>query len=355
MSRNKMRKLSKQVLDEAADWFVELNNGAHGEVTRERFDGWLRTSPEHMRAYLQIAAHWEEGVGRRAASLETVDELVAMARAERNVVRLAGSHAVSARDIEDDQKKPLPAETRSHKTRYLAMAASVLLLVLSGFAAWLHYARDTYATGIGEQRSLRLADGSTVELNSRTRVRVRYVEHERRIDLLEGQALFNVQKSAGRPFIVVSGDTRVLAVGTQFDVYRKASGTTVTVIEGRVAVSRGTQHKGAASSSGSLLSAGEQVVSTAMTLGHPKTADVAAAVAWKDRRLVFRNAPLLEVVEEFNRYNEVPIEIVDRTLEQTRISGSFSSSDPAALLRFLREVGAYKVSESDDAVRVTAK
>lgn len=354
MSTGRSRKLSKQVLDEAAEWFVELNHGIPGQRVREEFDSWLRTSPQHMQAYLQIASHWESGATRPPGTLETVDELVVMARADRNVVPLPSMRG-GRTGAHDEPAAAVPRKGLHRRAWRLAIAASVLVLAASGLAAWNAYSRDTFATGIGENRSLRLSDGSIVELNSKSRLRVRYSDRARRIDLLEGQALFSVQKLAGRPFVVVSGDTRVRAVGTQFDVHRKASGTTVTVVEGRVSVSRGPRQEAASPVAGSLLAAGQQVTVTEREVGRPKEADVVAATAWKDRRLVFTNSPLSEVVAEFNRYNVVPLEVVDPALEQARISGSFSSSDPAALLKFLREVGAYKVEETGGAVRISAK
>src|SRR5690606_26847429 len=92
----------------------------------------------------------------------------------------------------------------------------------------------------GEQRTVTLADGSVIELNARSRIKVRYADRERAIDLLQGQALFRVAKDPTKPFIVASGGTYVRAVGTQFDVYKKSVGTVVTVVEGRVAVTTPT-------------------------------------------------------------------------------------------------------------------
>ncbi len=83
---------------------------------------------------------------------------------------------------------------------------------------------QTYATGIGEQRSIVLADGSTVDLNSRSKIRIRFSSERRGVELIEGQALFKVAKDHARPFVVDSDGTRVRAVGTQFDVYRKRRG-----------------------------------------------------------------------------------------------------------------------------------
>jgi len=89
---------------------------------------------------------------------------------------------------------------------------------------------------VGEQRSIALADGSIIDLNARSRIRVRLSKDERDVELLQGQALFHVAKDNSRPFVVRSDTTVVRAVGTEFDVYRKKNGTVITVLEGRVVV-----------------------------------------------------------------------------------------------------------------------
>jgi transmembrane sensor len=256
--------------------------------------------------------------------------------------------------------------------RWLTIAASVLVTVAAA-GIWYYALRGAYATDIGEQRSLRLDDGSTVELNARSRIKVRYTANERHIDLLEGQALFHVAKNKARPFIVQTGDTRVRAVGTRFDVYRKHEGTVVTVIEGQVAVAASAQPDRSAGSepapgrraevarAGILLAAGEQLTvptrtqATAPVQPKPQPANIAAVTAWTQRRLIFNATPLAEVVEEFNRYNPTPLVITDPTLAATGISGSFSSSDPASLLRFLREVGPYTIRETGTAIEISRK
>ncbi len=89
----------------------------------------------------------------------------------------------------------------------------------------------------GDQRTIRLDDGSIIHLNSQSRVHVRYSSGERLIELEQGQALFDVVRDATRPFRVRAGSADILAVGTQFDVYRRSGGDlTVTVVEGKVAV-----------------------------------------------------------------------------------------------------------------------
>jgi transmembrane sensor len=365
MSRRKARKLHNPILEEACTWFVEINENAQDKATREAFNQWLRASPEHVRAYLQVAAHWEEGAGRRA--LESIDDLVALGRSEKNVVPLM-------RDVDDGlftlKSRSSPRQRRGIKL--IALAASILVTLFAGTLAWKQWFSGVYGTGIGEQRSITLVDGSTVELNSRTRIKVRYSSAERRIDLLQGQALFQVAKNPTRPFIVQTGSTKVRAVGTQFDVYRKVAGTVVTVIEGRVAVGDAQAAREAGDGTATamrvpavgapavaideiLLAAGEQLTMTATAIATKQTANVAAATAWTQRRLVFSSAPLAEVVEEFNRYNAIPLVIADPTLADTQISGSFSSTDPSSLLRFLREIGTYDVRETGASIQISRK
>jgi transmembrane sensor len=258
--------------------------------------------------------------------------------------------------------------------------AAVVLISLGGVAGWYGLYRNTYATDIGEQRSIVLADGSSLELNSRSRVRIRYTQEQRDVDLLEGQALFRVAHEAKRPFVVHSGTTRVLAVGTQFDVYKKAGATVVTVVDGKVEVlvgaalatstdaPRATPLPLAGSKSlGSeavFLAAGEQLTVPAgkpVRATNPSPDDssqmtnVAAATAWTQHKLVFESAPLTEVAQEFNRYNRRPLVITDPEIASMRISGMFSSADPALILKFLRTQPELTLEETDTEIRISKR
>jgi len=246
----------------------------------------------------------------------------------------------------------------------------------------------TYSTGTGEQHSVVLRDGSTLNLNSRSTVRIQYSSHERVVDLLEGQALFEVAQDAARPFVVRTGSTQVRAIGTEFDVYRKTTGTVVTVLEGRVGVEsqglRGSDNGGSLRSPQSslnavtsttrpsaqtpapkraaatgrtelLLLAGEQLTITPRTAVKSAPANLAAATAWTQRRLVFDSTPLSEVAEEFNRYNQRQLVVRDSTLNSFQIDGVFSSTDPMALIRFLSDRPEMKVTETDSEIIITQK
>jgi len=249
-------KLNRQIVEEAAEWFVEFSTGDADLAARQRFDEWLRMSPEHVRAYLEILPIWEDGAVAPPGQEVSPELLIAWAQGADNVVPLdrvsraprpsSPAPGMTAPDPSDricpaggvEEPRAIRLPDHVFSRRRFATAASILLVCAGGgvFAWHQIYRAPTYATDVGEQRSIVLADGSTIELNARSRVRIRFTEQERDIDLLQGQALFSVAKDHERPFIVRSDKTRVRAVGTQFDVYRRTTGTTVTVLEGRVAV-----------------------------------------------------------------------------------------------------------------------
>lgn len=366
MSKPKVPRLSNQILDEASTWFVEFSAGDLDQTGREEFIRWLRTSPEHVRAYLQISAHWDESGVLEASAPRDVDELIAMARNDTNVVPLGSRQATRDTAPADADVEPSAVPSRGWPRRAIAAAAGALAIgLLAG--TWYYTNRETYATGIGEQRTLTLDDGSVVELNARSRIRVVYDTHRRDIELLQGQALFRVAKDHARPFLVRAGETSVGALGTQFDVYRRDSGaTTVTVVEGSVAVStRATagvalepvepsipEREPRPVNGASVLVAGEQIKvlgSAATKVAHP---NVLAATAWTQKQIVFQSTPLVEVVEEFNRYNRRQLVITDPGIRAIRISGVFSSTDMNSLLNGLRDLGAFAFTEKDDRIEI---
>src|SRR5258708_4169433 len=236
---------NRDLIAEASAWFVEFRSGEAAAHTRARFDEWLRRSPEHIQAYLEVSAAWSELPTADPEGRIDVASLVARARAsaEDNVVGIRNPRAQPAATPQSLSITPTPplvpvvAACRPLKPRHFATAASLAFLVaLVGLGAWFALFANTYSTGIGEQRTVRLGDGSTIELNALSKIRTRLSRDRRDVELVRGQALFQVVKDRARPFIVASGATTVRAAGTQFDVYRKDSGTTVTVLEGEDSV-----------------------------------------------------------------------------------------------------------------------
>jgi transmembrane sensor len=342
--------MNRLIIQEAAEWFVELNTGPPPDLaTRARFDRWVRASPEHVRAFLEVVPIWEDGSQLPQDPDATPEQLVEWARSTSNILPMQSGHRPQRGS--EGQRVPVLSPNRSVRRVWLAGLAAAILLALGTVAGYRAVRYPTYVTGIGEQRSLVLPDNSVLDLNARSRIRVRYSGHERAIDLVEGQALFHVAKSAARPFVVYSGETRVRAVGTEFDVYRKVSGTVITVVEGRVSVYSDAQPD-ASVPSRSTLGAGEQLTLGPGGIRKAEHADLAGATAWTQRQLVFDSTALPEVAEEFNRYNTRRLSIDAVHLKDFRVSGIFSSTDPAPLVRFLREQPGIRVAESGQEIRV---
>ncbi|MEJ0037812.1 MAG: FecR domain-containing protein [Gammaproteobacteria bacterium] len=378
------------IVAEASEWFVTFRYDNIDAGARQRFGEWLRRSPQHIQAYLEIASAWAELPDADAHGEIDLDALIARSRA-------AGAEVLSLDSAADARRMHSPllssrsenAEgSRFRGTRRIRIAASVAVLCVAGALGWYLADRDPeYVTAVAEQRSIMLADGSYIDLNARTHVRVHFSDGQRGVELLEGQALFRVAKDASRPFIVHSADTQVRAVGTQFDVYRKKDVTVVTVIEGRVTVASasasasaaaaaatataqsaagtraGTSLREPASPAGRVaasfpagsfyLAAGEQAEVTETAVSKSDHADVAAATAWTQKKLMFDATPLAEVASEFNRYNHRRLIVDDAQLGKLGISGVYSSTDPTSLLRFLREQPGVLVLESAEEVRIT--
>jgi transmembrane sensor len=320
-----------QIIDEATEWFVAMRELDTSTEEREAFAEWLRASPVHVGAYLEIARLWTDASHiDRGFTLDLNEGL------PPNVIPLPAERTV--RDKRDS--------SRATRPRRLAIAwvASLLLALIAG-GMWLYANRPpTYVTGIGEQRTITLDDGSIVRLNSRSRVEVRMSPRQRQIELVDGQALFEVAHDPSRPFTVQSGPSTIRAIGTQFDVNRRQSGTTVTVIEGRVRLGA------------TPLSAGEQLrVATSGALEKITKPNTAAAISWLQQELIFEGQPLSDVVEEFNRYTRTPIVLNDRSLGELRINAVFHSTSPDSLLRFISRYDTVQVQRTGKEIRIVKR
>jgi transmembrane sensor len=379
-------KVNSQISEEAAEWLVDFRLGDIDAEGRRAFDAWVRSSPEHLRAFIEIAAIWNEGNSLDAARELDLVALVATVNAGANVVSLTSETRASAAGVATDDRSMDGSEARSkgfslslraasrRRSRRVAAAASILLvLVGAGFLTWSSWFRaPIYSTAVGEKRTITLADGSTVALDSHTRLQVRFTDSTRLVELQEGQALFHVAKNTARPFIVKSGDTQVRAVGTAFDVYRQGDGTVVTVVEGRVAVltpltsapvsepdSAGPERLGALAFPASeaegrnsiLLSAGEQLRVTQQVVKKADHPNIASATAWTESKVVFDSAPLVQVAEEFNRYSMRKLTVEDSGTTPLRLSGVFTTS-PDFLISYLRERPDITIVESGSEIHI---
>ena len=233
-------------------------------------------------------------------------------------------------------------------------AFGAILIFSDSFARFGAPEPTIHVTGLGEQRTLSLEDGTLIHLNTQSEIHVAYSESERRVELLKGEALFDIESDIDRPFIVTAGDTVAEALGTIFNVRKLHDAAVVSVVEGKVRVDQRDAEKGyrvqhlAPGDETHLvpLSAQEPVVltggKTASVDSHQRIVDLGeeereTMTSWRDRKIVFERRSLSWIVAEFNRYNRSRLVIADEGLLDERFSGTFSADDPASFVMFLEQ------------------
>jgi transmembrane sensor len=338
--------------EQAAQWWVTLHSEECTAADRRTFAEWVARSPERVEAYLRFAslsgALHSSAIRWPDAAAETLISEAKAAPSE--VVSLERALPFEGEPAASDRAVALNGHAR-RSVLTLSAAAAVLIFAA---ATWLLVAApERYQTRLGEQRSVVLDDGSIIALNTSSTVEVDFDENRRVVRLTEGEALFEVVHDAKRPFDVIAGATTVRAIGTRFNVDRRRTTTTVTVLEGRVLVEEQSRVATRSRSVSLGLAAGERVVVTPYGIGAPeRVANVVPITAWTQRRLIFEGRPLGEVAAEFNRYNREQIRIEDALLRQQEVTGVFDASDPDSFVTFLSQIAGVQIEETADGHRV---
>ena len=359
-----------RITDEAALWYVKAQDPGFSASDREELASWLAASAEHVKEYLSVAAVTQDV--RELAGAFDVDALLRLAQAsadEANVVSLPDVgvqvDAVQVDSLPDAEiqrrsrpavpESTKPSEARRWRPVVWSMAVTLTAVAVVGLVYLKLPRDDLYTTGVGEQVSFLLDDGSVVTLNARSRLRVVYTDTSRDIHLTAGEAMFDVVGDSDRPFRVITERAVIRAIGTQFNVRHRGSDTTVTVVEGIVdvqlvpnprsppgEVGEAPDESAAALSSGvsqpTRLEVGQQARVSSGAVAVVDT-NIQKTMSWRERRLTFDAWTLADVVEEFNLYNDQHIVVIDADLAARSISGAFSADDRGSFALFLSEAG----------------
>jgi transmembrane sensor len=351
------------IATQAQTWFVLHRAGELSTTQRQQFIDWLCESPAHAQEYVALAGFMQDLQQVAAQNATPADLLIARARAEVDVDVVQPLFPATTAIDTADRSSPRPI--RSHVWTALAAVMAMITVLVAG--GWWFQERNHYQTAHAEQRSWRMPDGSTVHLNSSSEIRVRFDARQRRIELVRGQALFQVAKDVQRPFWVYVGDTAVRAVGTEFDVYRRPDRTLISVLEGRVAVwrvpddvfeqARHALDADAGEGTRQLiaqLDADQQAMISGLSTEISQTGGtVRKTVAWLQRQVVFDHDSLGSAIDEFNRYAEQRIRVDGTQLRATQISGIFSAYDAEAFLRFLERQPDIRVERGAEEIVVS--
>nr|WP_315402021.1 FecR domain-containing protein [uncultured Duganella sp.] len=316
----------------AAQWQVRRQDGLTA-AEEARFQAWLAAHAGHRAAYARFDRVWA-GLGELPPG--AVGRLKAPPRPGRPA---AASAAAAAAATAASGARGRPSRWFG-LMRPLATAALAVTVAAGGALGWRHWqARplysESFATARGQQLNVALPDGSTLGLDTATRVEVTLYRDRREVRLPEGQALFTVKADAGRPFQVRADRVLVTVVGTRFSVRNTRTGlgpdgVGVRVEEGRVRVATAGQAGAAA-----LLTAGQTIESDAAgRLAPVRPAPPGGAMPWREGRVDFDGTPLDQAVAEFERYGATGLAIRDPAVAALRVSGSFD----------LRQAGAFSAT-----------
>jgi transmembrane sensor len=307
----------------ASEWHEILEHASESE--RAAFVVWLKQSPLHVQEYLETV--YTDRVLEHVDADRALDVDALIAQVSPSVVPLPQVSGAA-----EPQRR-----VRKRWAIGVAAAAALCALLLQSVFKHSETPRE-YATALGEQRTIQLADSSIVTLNADSRIELRLDERHRDIQLKRGEALFKVAHDPNRPFTVQTDTVIVRAVGTQFNVYERPYGTRVSVLEGRVLITPlGGGGAVSAERAAENLGAGQEAqVAPDGTIVHNARADVMKTVAWRERRLIFDDAPLEDVIYEFNRYNQSPHLTLDGVPPGSHhYNGIFDAADPDSLAELL--------------------
>lgn len=339
-----MSKRSRQIEHDAAAWLARRDSGDWSTVDAVALDTWLSAATAHKVAFLRLEAAWRQSGRLKALGAGlAAGELPDRGRWSQTPFGPRAAGVLESAPAFDATSAPPGTRTRNlppqRGSRWLAAAAlAVCAISLTGL--WRSYEQVeplSYRTPIGALRSIGLADGSAATLSSDSTIAVALSRHERNIDLVRGEAYFDVAKDRARPFAVQAGEHRIVAVGTRFAVRRDGD-------EIRVVVTEGTVRLESASADGrgqpvTLLPAGSSALANAsgVLVRAGSAADAERALDWRRGYLVFLDTPLAVAVAEFNRYNTRPLVIGDATAAQLRIGGSFRWSNAELFANLLEQ------------------
>lgn len=315
---------AERIEHEAAGWLARLDRegrmdgGADLDALIQAdadFAAWIGTSMNHRVAALRLLAAWQQA-----------DRLSVLGGGEGSLPR-----------------------RRVPRGAALAMAAglafAVGLAALAGGIAFLRGGQAEvpviearYQTGVGLRDIAVFADGSRVELNTATVLRTTSSDRVRHVELVEGEAYFDIARNEALPFIVDAGNTRVTVLGTEFSIHRTPGGIELMVLEGSVRLESGDDEAGERVSLVLEAGAVARTGGDRSVLVERRGLDrLARETAWREGQLYFDETRLADVASEFNRYNHTRLVIADPGLAGIPVGGTFRADNVEGFARLLEE------------------
>jgi transmembrane sensor len=322
--------IKEAIQEQACLWISKMDRGLT-QAEKDDFKSWTQQSPHHRETLFKFAALWDD--------LSVLNELSALF--------------------------PLEKQKNKHifKNRFAkyAIAASFIITVLFTGSLYLEQqlnfntVKQQYveiknlSTVVGQQSSFSLSDGSIIQLNTNSLVKINFSRNKRLLTLVRGEARFEVAKDKTRPFTVVSGTKSFTALGTIFNVQKNSNrDMELVVTEGRVLITKANQLLDSIAKQiytlpaqklpGVLVTSGEKAV-IEKNIEEPvqkvSLDQVQTDLAWQQGMLIFKGEPLSEALKEVSRYTATHFEIADSELATIKVAGYFKAGDVNGLLQSL--------------------
>lgn len=291
----------------AAQWLERKDGENWSAAEQAELDQWLAQSPAHRAAYWRLKAAWTHA-----------ERLVALKPAP--------------------QERALTAPNR--RPLFFRLAAACAVIAVAGISANIYFkepAPRSYTTAVGERKTLTLPDGTQIELNTDTKVRIAS-GNARKVWLDRGEAYFQIKHDDAHPFLVLMGDHRVVDLGTKFLIRKDSVRTEVALVEGSARLEL-------ARNASTVLKPGDIAYATAdkMTVTKANDRTVSNALSWRHGMIIFDRTTLADAAAELNRYNTRQIVILDPAAARLTIHGRFPSNDTSAIVNAARDVFGLRV------------
>lgn len=319
--------LPEAVRAEAAVWLSRLHSDARTEQTEAACRRWLAASPRHRAAFERMTAIWE-----CTASFQ----------------RVSSPEVSQAREFGHALRRALLASTAT-----LAICALMTVGVFYLIRLHTDSKAEIFVTALGQRRLITLSDGSRLDLNTDSRVKVTYSAHIRRMTLEKGQARFDVARNPSRPFVVRVGDRQIVALGTAFDVRWTGERLSVVLVDGNIAIlPAGDSYTDSGSPAALTLMPGERLDFESSAFAVKSTIRLDREESWVTGRVVFEATRLDAAVAEINRYTARPLQLANPALAGLQISGTFSADDPDAFARAVAQMFSLPVIEAPNSILI---
>lgn len=311
-----------EVREQAADWLARRMIGPWEASDQAELEAWLAQSPAHEIEFLRMETGW----GR-------TERLTALRKPGKLQSRPAKSHSLLFRGA-------------------AVLAVSAILGAGAFFLTTQQGNPEIYSTRVGGQKLITLADGSRIELNTNTVLRTNFSRSRREVTLLRGEAYFQVQHDAGRPFVVLAANHRVTDLGTKFLVRNEKDGVQVSLLEGKAELQ--SANDGIQQHSVILLPGDIAVASAhALNVSRKPEKELHDELGWRRGVIVLSHMTLGDAAAEFNRYNTTKIIIADEEARKRVIGATLPAHDVAAFADVAREIFGLHIEKRANEIVVT--